>query len=119
MDVGLLDDGRQGFLRHAARLEEAWEVAALPPFWDMQFDRAGPGLPAALSRSHDARASLPQQGIAVALVGPVRAAHAGGRTREGFHLHVHQPLGSEADHLAQKIGVSGLLQQVLEVDLSP
>ena len=65
MDVGLLDHGRQGFLRYAARLEEAWEVAALPQFWDMPFDRAGPGLPAVLA-------------IAVALVGPVGLRTPGG-----------------------------------------
>src|SRR5690606_1514754 len=37
---------------------------------------------------------------------------AGGRT----HLHLHQPLGGKADHLAQEIGVGGLLHQRAQVD---
>src|SRR5690606_10429381 len=36
---------------------------------------------------------------------------AGGRT----HLHLHQPLGGKADHLAQEIGVGGLLHQRAQV----
>jgi hypothetical protein len=34
---------------------------------------------------------------------------------EALDLQLHQPLRSEADHLAQEVGVGGLLQQVTQV----
>jgi hypothetical protein len=33
-----------------------------------------------------------------------------GRPRQRAHFELHQPLGGKADHLAQKVGVGGLLQ---------
>lgn len=96
VDVGLLDDGGQRFLRHAPRLEEAGEVGAAAQLRDSQLDRAGPRLPVPVA-------------IAVALDQPIRALLAPGRAGQATHLQLHQPFGGEADHLTQKIGVRGLL----------
>ncbi|ANN60864.1 hypothetical protein A9174_31985 [Mesorhizobium loti NZP2037] len=45
LDVGLLDDGGQRLLGHAARFEETWGVGAFPELRDAQFDGAGARLP--------------------------------------------------------------------------
>jgi hypothetical protein len=41
-----------------------------------------------------------------------------GGSGEGFDFQFHQPLRGEADHLAQEVGVGGLLQQFFEVHVS-
>ena len=61
LDVGLLDDGRECLLGHAAGLEEAGEVAAPAQLWDTQLDGARQGLPIPVA-------------VTVTLVGPLGAA---------------------------------------------
>ena len=102
LDVGLLDHRRQRLLGHAARLEEAGEVAALAQLGDAQLDRAGARLPVAVA-------------IAVALDQPLRALLAEAGAGQAAHLQLHQPLGGKADHLAQQIGVGGLLHEAAQV----
>ena len=98
LDVGLLDHRRQRLLRHPPRLQEAGEVAPLPQLRDLQRDRAGPGLPAPLA-------------VAVAVGEPIRRPLAVSGAGQPLNLHGHQPLGREADHLAQKVGVRTLFQK--------
>ena len=101
MDVGLLDHRRQRLLGHPPRLEEAGEVRAPPQLRDAQLHRSGPRLPVPVA-------------VAVALDQPLRALLAPGRAGQAAHLQLHQPLGGEADHLAQQIGVGGLLDQAAQ-----
>src|SRR3984885_12056903 len=101
LHIGLLDDRGQGLLRRPAGFEEAREVAALAQLRDPQLDRARPGLPAAVA-------------VAVALIEPARATHARSSTGQGLDLHIHKTLRSVADHLAQEVGVGGLLQKFLK-----
>src|SRR4051794_37794015 len=49
LDVGFLDDGGEGFLASAPRLEELEEVAALAQLGDLQLDAAGAGVPGSVS----------------------------------------------------------------------
>ena len=98
MDIGLLDHGGQRLLRHAARLQEAGEVAALAQLRNAQLDGSGPRLPDTVA-------------IAVALDKPVWRALAMRGSCEAGHLHLHQPFGGEADHLPQNIGIRRLLNQ--------
>src|SRR5665213_1048374 len=104
LDVSLLDDGGQRLLGHAARLQEAGEVAALAQLGDAQFDRAGAGLPVAVA-------------IAIALVAAIGTAFAGGRVAQAFGFQGHQAFGRKADHLAQEAGVRTLLQKLAKGDL--
>src|SRR5580692_12971472 len=63
-------------------------------------------------RSSTVPACLPQPvPVAVALVDPLRAALAMGGAGQPLDLQLHQALGSEADHFAQKIGVGALFQK--------
>src|SRR5690606_2118568 len=102
LDVGLLDHRGQGLLGEPPGLQEPWEVAPLPELGNAQFNSAGPRLPVAVA-------------VAVAMGTPLGAllpiAGTGGRA----DLHFHQPLGGKADHLAQDIGVGGLLHQRAQV----
>ena len=102
LDVGLLDHRGQGLLGHPPRLEEAREVAALAQLGDTQLDRASSRLPVAVA-------------VAVTLHQPVRALRAMGRPRQCPHFQFHQPLGGKADHVAQNIGVGGLLHERAQV----
>ena len=52
--------------------------------------------------------------VAVALDQPLGALLAPGRAGQAAHLQLHQPLGGKADHLAQQIGVGGLLDQAAQ-----
>ena len=99
---GFLDHRRERLLRHPARLQEAWEVAAFSQFGDAQLDRAGAGRPIALA-------------VAVALRQPLGALLAIAGAGHAADLQLHQPLGGKADHLAQQIGVGRLLDQALQV----
>jgi hypothetical protein len=101
--VGLLDHRREGLLSHPARLQEAWEVAALPELGDAQLDRPGARLPNAIA-------------VAVALRQPLRRALAIAGAGQALYLEFHQAFGGEADHLAQEIGVGALLQQLAKGD---
>ena len=102
VDVGLLDDRGQRLLGQPPRLEKAGKIAALAQLRDAQLDRSGPRLPSPLA-------------IAVALREPIRAPLAIGRAGQRPDLQLHQPFGGEADHLAQNIGVGGLLHQRAKV----
>jgi hypothetical protein len=90
--VGLLDHRGEGLLGHPPWFEEAWEVAALAQLGDAQLHGAGARLPKAIA-------------VAVALdqsLGALLAVNGAGQL---LHFQLHQPLGSEADHVAQQIGV--------------
>jgi hypothetical protein len=105
LDVGFLDHGGQRLLGPAAGLEEGREVGATPQLRDAQLDRTRAGLPAAVA-------------VAVALVAPLRAALAVPGAAQSFALQLHQALGGEADHLAQKCRVAALLQKRTKAILS-
>jgi hypothetical protein len=45
---------------------------------------------------------------------PLGGARAVGRAGQALDFEFHQALGAEADHLAQEIGVGGLLQHVAQ-----
>ena len=98
MDVGLLDHGGQRLLGHTARLQEAREVAALAKLRDAQLNRARARLPDAVA-------------VAVALHEPVWRAFSESGAGEAGNLHLHQPFGGEADHLAQDVRVGRLLNK--------
>ena len=49
LNVSLLHHGGERLLGHPARLQEAWEVAALAQLGDAQLHRSGPGLPVPLA----------------------------------------------------------------------
>ncbi len=102
MDVGFLDHCGEGLLGHSPWFEKAGEVATLPQLRNAQFDGAGAGLPVTF-------AVTVAVGEAVGVAGSVRG------TGEALDLQLHQALGAEADHLAQEVGIGGLLQQATEV----
>ena len=104
MHIGFLYHCGQRLLAHPTRLEEAGEVAAAAQLRNVQFHRAGPGLPVAIA-------------VAVALVGPVLAALAVSGAAQCVGLQLHQPLGGEADHLAQQCRVGTLLQKLAKGNL--
>src|SRR5262249_11398387 len=76
--------------------------ASLAQLGDAQFDRAGAGLPGPVA-------------VAVALRQALGALLAIGRSGQPGDLHFHQPLGGKADHLAQQIGIWGLLHERAKV----
>ena len=102
LDVGFLDHRSECLLGHSPWFEEAREVAALAELRNPQFDGSGAGLPIALA-------------VAVAMGEAIRRTSAAWGTGEALDIELHQTLRSEADHLAQEVGVGGLLQQVTEV----
>jgi len=102
LDVGRLDHRDEGPLPGPARVEEAGEIASLPELGDAQVDRACPRLPGAIA-------------IAVALHHSFAALRAPGSAGDRLHLHLHQPLRGEADHLAEEVRIGGLLDQALQV----
>jgi len=53
--------------------------------------------------------------VAVAVGQAIGVAAALGGSGEGFDFQLHQTLCGEADHLAQEVGVGGLLQQFSQV----
>jgi hypothetical protein len=67
-----------------------------------KFNRSGAGVPLAPT-------------VAVAVGQAIGAAAAVGGSGEGFDFQFHQSLRGEADHLTQKVGIGGLLQQLFEV----
>jgi len=101
MHVGLLYNGRECLLGRAARLQERGKVAALPQLRDGKLDPACPGVPGALS-------------VAVSMVHPLGASHAGRRAGQHVHLHRHQPLGRKGQHVAHEVGVGALFDQLDE-----
>jgi len=102
LDIGLLDHRGQRLLGHPPRLEKAQKVRAFAKLGNAQLDRPGPRLPVSVA-------------IAVALDEPVGRALAMPRPGPGAHLKLHQPLGGEADHLAQDIRIRGLLHKRAKV----
>ena len=90
--VGLLDDGDQGLLAAAARLEEAGEVAARAQPRDGELDLAGAGLPAALA-------------VAVAVRGALRALLVQTGADLLRDLGLHQLACEPGERLAQHVGV--------------
>jgi hypothetical protein len=101
LDVGFLDDGRKRLLGHASRLQEAGKARALPELRNAQLDRAGARLPIALT-------------VAIALGQTLGALLAQSGTSQAADLPFHQALRGKADHLAQQVGIRGLLQQTLQ-----
>jgi len=96
LDVGLLNDRCQRLLGQPPWLQEAWEVGALAELGDPKLDGAGTSLPGPLTVAIALRQSL---GVLLAI----------GSTGQFAHLQFHQALGGKADHLAQQVGVRGLL----------
>src|SRR6478752_1244451 len=98
MHISLLHHRGERLFGQAARLQEDREVAALAQLGDAQLYGAGACRPQPVP-------------VAVALVDPLRAALAMGGAGQPLDLQLHQALGSEADHFAQKIGVGALFQK--------
>ena len=98
MHVGLLNDRGEGLLGGATRLQERGQVRTLPELRDRQVNPPSPGLPAPLS-------------IAIAVREPVGAAGARRRSRPGFHLQVHHPLGRKGQQLTHKVTIRTLIDQ--------
>jgi hypothetical protein len=92
LHVRLLDHRRERLLRGAPRFEKPREVAPLPQLGDLQIDRAGARLPAAIA-------------IAVAGVLALDAALAVARAAAPFNVGFHQPLRDELQQLAQHVDV--------------
>src|SRR5262249_55735400 len=88
--------GGERLLGHAAGLQEAREVGALAQLRDAQLNRAGAGLPDPVT-------------VAVALGQTLGILLAIGYPGLAFDFQLHQPLRGKSDHLAQQIGVRGLL----------
>jgi len=87
---------------HPAGLQEAREVAATAQLGYTQLDGAGPRLPVAIT-------------VAVALHQAVGILRTMRRACQRADLQLHQPLGGKSDHLAQQIGVRGLLHERAQV----
>ena len=104
MNVGLLDDSGQRFLRRAPWLQERREVGTAPELRDAQFDAASSGLPIAVS-------------IAIALRQAVRVALAMRSTGHAADLQFHQALGGKADHLTQHARIRAFRQQLTQGSL--
>ena len=102
VDVCLLDHRDQRPVDAAPRVQEPGKVAPLPQLREAQRHAPGRRLPVAIA-------------VAVALHQPRRILHPPGGAGEARHLELHQPPRGEADHLAQQIGVGGLLHQPLQV----
>src|SRR6201996_7040990 len=102
LHIGFLDHRGERLLGHPPRLQEAGEVRALAQLGNTQLDRAGAGLPIAVA-------------IAVALHQALNALLAVARARHGADLQLHQTLGRKTDHLAQQIGIRGLLHERAQV----
>jgi hypothetical protein len=102
LHVGFLHHGGERLLGHAARLQEAREVGALAQLGNAQFDRTGAGLPDPVA-------------VAIALRQAFGVLLAIGRPGLALDFQLHQALGGKADHLAQQIGVWGLLYERAQV----
>ena len=102
LDVSLLDHRSQRLLSHPARFQKAGEVASLPELGDAQLNGPGARLPVTLA-------------VTIALNKPRGRLLAVASTRQAADFHLHQPLGSKGDHIAQNIGVRGLLDQRAQV----
>jgi hypothetical protein len=77
-------------------------VGALAQLGDAKFDRTGAGLPDPVA-------------VTVALGQTFGVLLAIGRPGVAFDFQFHQTLGGKADHLAQQIGVWGLLHERAQV----
>src|SRR5262249_19671018 len=104
LHIGFLHHRGQGLFGHPARLQEGRKIAALAQLGDAQLDRAGTRLPVAVA-------------IAVALGATLSALLTITGAGEAFDFQLHQALRRKADHLAQEIGVGGLLDQGTKVHL--
>jgi hypothetical protein len=98
LDVSLLNDSRQSLLGHPARLQETGEIAACAKLGNAQLDGTRPCLPISVA-------------IAVTLGQSEAILLAIARAGLRADLQRHQLLGSKADHLAQQIGISALLNE--------
>ena len=95
LHIGFLDHRGQRLLGHAARLQEAREVAALPQLGDAQLDRAGARLPVAVA-------------VAVALGQPLRALLAIAGAGQAADLQLHQPLRRQSRSSRASRSASGV-----------
>src|SRR5690606_9982021 len=95
-------DDRESLFRHAARLQEAREIAACSQLRDAQLNRPGSCFPVAVT-------------VAVALRKPQRGLLAITRAGRSPDFERHQLLGGKADHLAQQISVRTLLNKRAQV----
>ena len=102
MNVGFLDHGRQRLLGGPAGLQERRKVAARAQLRDAQFHVPGARLPVPVP-------------VAVPLRLTIRALLAIAGTRLAANFELHQSLGGETDHLAQKFRVTALLHQLAQV----
>ena len=99
MHVGFLDDGGERLLRRPPWLEEGREIAAAAQPGDFQIDLPDPGVPRPLP-------------IAVALDQAFGIAHAMRGSGARLDFGVHQPPGGEGQHLADKVSIGALLDQL-------
>ena len=88
MDISLLDNRGERFLSHAARLQEAREIAAPAQLGDAQLNRSGAGFPEPVA-------------VTVAVIDPVGTALAVRGAGQVVDLQLHQTLCGKSNHLAQ------------------
>ena len=102
-DVGLADHRDEGLLGTPAGLEERGQVAALAQLWDVEADRAGPGVPAPFA-------------VAVAavhaIVGPLAVAGVAEHVDVGVHEQLSCHLHHLSEQVASSIGLQVLAQQL-------
>jgi len=110
-----LDHGRQRLLGHPARFQEAGEAAALPELRNAQIDRPGRSAGKPSPGSFSAPPHLPVPVATTVAPRPSgKVLPAIGGASSGADLQLYQALGRAADHLARKIRVGGLLDEVAE-----
>lgn len=102
LHIGFLNHSRQRLLGHPARFQKRGEVTTLAQLRDTQLDRSGPGLPVSVTVSI-------ALGKAQGRLLPMRRAGC------CADLQFHQAFGRKADHLAEQIGIRGLLYKRAQV----
>ncbi|GJJ00740.1 hypothetical protein RugamoR64_12780 [Duganella rhizosphaerae] len=95
MDIGFLDDRRQGLPGSPTGLQKTGKIAAATQLGNFQVDSAGAGFPGAIT-------------VAVAAVDTFVAALAVSRLAQRLDIHLHEPLQGKLQRLFDEIGIGTL-----------
>jgi len=98
LTIRLLDDCREGLLRHPPGFQKTREIPALAQLRNAQFDLAGSRLPVPVAVTIPLDQSLGR---------PFTRAGA----RQSLNFQLHQPLGGKVDHVSKHVGIWVLLTQ--------